>query len=284
MSWNNNLEFTAEEAKVFVTAIKKYVYGFEPLSQARFRAMRKDIDSKWTNDQILSSWRLLTTQHALRCYKNANTVPEPVLKRITYKNLLKFSKIYEVPPLALVSRALVAQEFSKTVTDKWIHQPNLITDADIHKLVITGWNHDSENPTATKLIFQKSQEYERQVERLLRSKGIAFKTQDQLVKEQTELYGRAIITPDFLLTEPIMVVVTHVDGTITERIIHWIDVKNYMFMGAGFITKGLLEQAAKYVKEFGEGAFMFHYGFVNSISISGTIMLASSETPVVQST
>jgi hypothetical protein len=276
MSWRNTQEYTPDEARDFIKSIKRHSRGFTPLTTAKFRIMRKEIAPKWTDDQIISSWHLLATQRSLKNHRHVFEIPLETLRDLSAENLLKVSQQYQAPPLAVVYRALLAKGCIKSVADKWTKTPNLVTDPQLHALIIKGWENDSENPTTFKMLFQKSREYELEVERLLRRTDIQFKTQENLVKEQTELYGRPIITPDFLFLEPVMVIVTHPDGSVTDHRVNWIDVKNYMFMGADFITRSLKEQASKYVKEFGEGAFLFHYGFVNSISIPGTIMLASS--------
>jgi hypothetical protein len=160
----------------------------------------------------------------------------------------------------------------------WIQEPNQIKDPKVHALIVKAWENDSENPTAYKILSEKSREYEFQVEKMLRAMGLEFKTQEQLVEEQIKVYGRPIITPDFLLTKPVVVVVSHPDGSTTEHTIKWIDVKNYMLIGVPFITKSITEQATRYTAEFGPGAFLFHYGFLNTIKIPNVVMLSDPGT------
>jgi hypothetical protein len=277
MAWINSQEYTPEETDGFIRTIRKYSHGFSPLSQEKLSDMRAEIDNKWSDEQIIATWHLFATQQSLRAEHRLNSIPKSILSTINHQNLLHFAHKYNVPPLALVKRVLEAQGNTKATVDKWLNNPSTTTDKNTHEMIVLGWENDSENPTTIKILFNKSREYEIEVEEMLRKTGIPFKTQEELVKEQIEIYGRPVITPDFLFLEPVIIIVNHPDGSVTDHIVHWIDVKNYMLLGTSFITKSIKNQAEKYVKEFGEGCLMFNYGFVNSVEIPGTVILSGKQ-------
>lgn len=127
----------------------------------------------------------------------------------------------------------------------------------------------------------------------LRGLGLEFQTQEELVEEQKAKHGRAVITPDVLLVKPITLRVTQPDRKVEEHTIRWIDAKNYLLVPAinashlhkltkdhhpsTFIEKSIREQAGRYVQEYGPGAFVFHYGFMDGIKIPGVIFLDGSQ-------
>jgi hypothetical protein len=277
MAWNNSQEYTKGEADEFINIIKKNVYEFTPLTPTNFRNIRDAIDPKWNDDQIIATWHLLTTQMSLRSSKRLDTIPDPILFGLNADNLVSTSKKYKVPTLPLIKRSLKVKGYTKSVIDNWLNEPKNITDEEMWKLVVKGWETDPENPTTFKIIFDKSREYEIEIENMLKETGIKFKTQEDLVKEQIEEYGRPVITPDILFDDPVVIIVSHPDGTVTDHKVHWIDAKNYMFLGATFITKSVAEQTKRYVQEFGTGALLFHYGFVNSGEFPGAVMLSGGQ-------
>lgn len=277
MSWINSQEYTVEEANNFIYLIKQDVYNFSPLTTKKFNQLRTKLDHKWSNEQIIATWHFLSAQIALRSYRKLDRIPNNILFGLNSSDLLQISNRYKVPPLALVKKSLEIKGYPKFTIDRYINEPNMIEDSNIYNLVLKGWENDPENPTTFKIIFDKARDYEIEVEEALKETGVFFKTQEDLTKEQIEIYGRAVLTPDFYFPDPVTIIVSHPDGSITDHKINWIDVKNFMFLGASFITKSIKEQAEKYVKEFGSGALLFHYGFVNSVEIPDTIMLSGSD-------
>ena len=93
---------------------------------------------------------------------------------------------------------------------------------------------------------------------------VSFKTQDQLVKEQTEQYGRPIITPDFLILS---------DLEINGQKIKWIDAKNFYGANTILIRKSINKQSYKYIKEYGTGTIIFSLGFSDALKFDNTLLL-----------
>jgi hypothetical protein len=246
-----------------------------PMSQELFDHMRNSIDKKWSDEQILSTWYLFILKNTNKSNINVKRVD---VSKVDHENILLISKKYDVAPLVLVRKVLKFRGFHKRQIKNYINTPTLAVDyVDEYKMIILALENDADNPLSYKFMADKSREYENEVEDILRNIGLKFKTQSELVKEQQDIYGRAVLTPDFLFLEPIIVVVKHPDGGITDHIINWIDAKNYMYVTGYQYTKNIREQAAKYVKHFGPGALLFHYGFDNSLKIPGTVLLSGSK-------
>jgi hypothetical protein len=257
-------EYTPEQASDFIRIMKQYSQGFEPLTSDLMKIMRSEVGPDWTDEQIISSWYWLRSTNATRSYDNLGKIPRAVLENANHTNVLALSKTYHVGPLAIARKTLKEQGLPDSLVSSYINNPSMIPDDQQYAMVVKAWEHDSETPTSYKILFDKARAYEIQIENDLTQAGVLFKTQEDLTREQMKTHGRAVCTPDILFIEPVVVMVTHPDGNVTEHRVNWIDAKNYMFIHGGFITKKIMKQASEYVKHFGPGALMFHYGFVNT--------------------
>ena len=114
--------------------------------------------------------------------------------------------------------------------------------------------------------FRRSLEFEHLLESYLKDNGLNFKTEDDIRNS-----GDYILTPDILFDEPIVIKIDDITYTIK-----WMDAKNYILINTPFIIKSLTKQAEKYYHTFGLGAFVFHYGFDDSIKIPYCIILDGS--------
>ena len=274
--WHNNQEYQSFEVRSFIATIERYTNTIAPLTPDMFDEIRKKISPDWSDEQIVATWHHLAIHRSGKTVKNISKVSHEELASATGDNLDKLATKYDISPLVLVKQILIARGFREKLAKSYIEEPNLIEDEQTYLLVLRGWETDAENPNTLKILFEKAREYEIIVEEALHKIGIKFKTQERLVFEQNQLYGRPVLTPDFLFPEPLPIEVYHPDGSITEYKIKWIDVKNYMFLGARSINLQLKDQAAKYTKEFGKGAFMFHYGMIGGVKVGDTVILSTS--------
>lgn len=146
------------------------------------------------------------------------------------KSIVNLSKKFDVPPCNLL-RA-VEKQLKRTINED-------VSSYDRYTCGIT----QKEN-------LKKSEKFEERVGNVLRNRGIRFKTQVQLIKENISP------TPDFLLDTPLVY-----DGIP----IIWIDAK-YMFGGNNSFTRNVLEkQNTKYEKHFGKGLFVFRYSYSEAL-------------------
>lgn len=162
-------------------------------------------------------------------------------------------------PVALYKRILcyrgVSEAVAKMVTSRLTDRADLekhLTSRDIDELY-SAWQHDSMNPRSIAQSALYAEQQEAKFVEWFATQGVAFQTQKQLAEQQTAEEGRPVCTPDILITG-----VYEVNGVR----IYWVDFKNYMGCPLPYLQRGCQEQAAKYTKRWGRGAFCFEYGVV----------------------
>lgn len=109
----------------------------------------------------------------------------------------------------------------------------------------------------------RSSKFEKDLENFLKNSSMDFLTEEQI--KESNVYSS---TPDILFEESISI---RIDGK--EYVIYWMDAKDYILVDFPFIIKSLKKQAKRYYEEYGLGAFVFHYGFDESIIIPNAIIL-----------
>jgi len=176
-------------------------------------------------------------------------------------NVLQLSKKYKVSPLNII-RFIFAKKYSKKLT-KIILNKNLISTFDTKQLNLAIEN-DEYALINQNSILQESENFEKKIEKLLLKINVKYKTQNDLVLEQTEKYGKAINTPDFLIIS---------DFYINNTKINWIDAKNYYGSNTNFLKSSLKKQISKYISEYGTGCVIYKLGFNNSLHFENIILL-----------
>jgi hypothetical protein len=73
---------------------------------------------------------------------------------------------------------------------------------------------------------EQSIKFEKQIEDFLIKNNVDYKTQEQLTEEQKIKYGKAINTPDFLITSELI---------INSKKVNWIDAKNFYGSNIEFV-------------------------------------------------
>lgn len=167
-------------------------------------------------------------------------------------------------PVALYKRMLihrgVSEAATKMLTSKLMdreEQEKRLTARDIEQLY-AAWAADSMNPRTIMMRAQEAERTEAQFVEWFAKQGVAFQTQKQLAEQQTKDEGRPICTPDVLITGKY---------TVDGKQIHWIDFKNYMGCPLPYLVRSCQEQAAKYTKRWGRGAFCFSCGIIAGLQI-----------------
>jgi hypothetical protein len=174
-------------------------------------------------------------------------------QNLDLKQIMNFySKIMYAPIIVIkiISKLPLFKELSHDLTKKFYQ-----IFKDINKI-----EHKS------KILSQK---FEHTLEKFLSKYHISFLT-------ETDIRNNEIshLTPDILFEQPVTI---NVNGT--NKKIKWMDAKNFIFMGTytPFMYKKIVNQAKKYYTEFGQGAFVFRYGFVDHVHINGAYLLDGSK-------
>jgi hypothetical protein len=169
------------------------------------------------------------------------------------KDILYISKKYDGSPLNIM-RIILAQTNSKEKIKKLFNKPELLDDFNYKQFVIAKDNDNFALVNQDEIQAQAEQ-FERQIEEVLKKINVKYKTQNQLAKEQIKSHGRAFSTPDFLIESELI---------IGGHEIKWIDAKNFYGSNASFVKSKINEQTRKYIKNHGKGSIIFNLGFNES--------------------
>jgi hypothetical protein len=198
---------TKEEKKLFDFIIKSKAWTIKDIEKLKYSGISKAI--------LLSLTSQVLTQHIIF---NKTRVEEKIKGREN-EDPLKLSKELNYSPFSIA---------------KMINYSNLdeIKEEDFL------FNSEKIQNSA-----KNANNFEKEVEEILKKKGIEYKTQETLTQQQKEKYGRAISTPDFEIQHPKY---------------KWIDAKNfYGTDNLNFFWKKIREQIKKYK---GEGILVFSLG------------------------
>ena len=271
--WDNHSEYAKNQIDKFVLIMERSIDNFAPLKMETITTLMEKLPN-WTEDQIVSTWYEIAIRKAFYASKIINDIPLNVIQNINSDNLLATTTKYRVPPLKLCNQVLQASGFLEKTVDKMIRDPHNLSNEKIREFICLALQNDLDTPVTWRWLRNKSREFEKQLEDLFRTLGLSFKVEIELMNEQIGQYGRSIATPDILFNETHTIVVSHPDGRITRHPVNWIDAKSYIFTGRKNVLEQLEKQAQSYISLFGPGAFIFQYGFINTINIENVVFLS----------
>lgn len=271
----NNIPFPYElEKKVAKILIKPGDYSkLEDKKLEKIKNILKKENKKYniipSNAIIRSIRSAYMNQREIINHKLFNKNKKLIIKDyFKHTNIFKVSKKYDFSPIKILKYILEYHKLSKNniglilkltskkkmkeikkkfpFNDNFLKNIKIVIDNDIFNTV----NQDKIKEYATA--------FERKVEYSLKKKyKVKFKTEETLMREQTEKYGRPILTPDFLLMNNLF---------INNKKINWIDAKNYYGANTLLIKKTIQKQIDKYNKEFGSGLIIFNLGYSSALS------------------
>jgi hypothetical protein len=178
----------------------------------------------------------------------------------TYNNpILISSEKFNLSPLNIM-RFIIKEKYSKKLTkiDK-----KKISKFDLLMLNFS-IEHDEYAIINGNIIMKEADEFEKDIEKLLIKLNIKYKTQNDLVKEQTEKYGKSINTPDFLILS---------DLYINGIKINWIDAKKFYGSCVKFVKEKIIAQTNKYITEYGTGSIIFSLSFNSDLKYENILLL-----------
>lgn len=221
----------------------KYNINLEQIQSIRSSYVRNKMIKK--HSQLISNAKKIVAD-----YKNK-------------KNILYISKKYDGSPLNIM-RIIFAQTNSKEKVKKLFNKPQLLDDYDYVQFEIAKNNDDFALVNQDE-IQERAEQFERQIEEVLKKASVEYKTQNQLAKEQIKSHGRAFSTPDFLIESELI---------INGQEIRWIDAKNFFGSNISFVKNKINDQTKKYIKNYGKGSIIFNLGFSESYFDSNILFLS----------
>ena len=198
-------------------------------------------------------------------HKNINNNSVKIINDYNNKiNVLDISKKYDISPLNII-RFIFNKKYNNKLTYLIKHK-DLLNDYDSKQLTLAINNDDFALINQDK-IQKKSLDFEKEIEIFLKKNSISFQTQEELSEEQTKLYGKAVNTPDFLITSELF---------INKIKINWIDAKNFYGAKIYFIKKSIEKQIKKYINKYGTGCIIFKLGYNSKLNFKGVLLIDGS--------
>lgn len=226
-------------------------------------------------DQAIAIAHIAVKEKIIKNYSRMNTmIAKIALEYAAGADILDISDKYDFPPLnllrgILIHRGFVTSEVYRVFANK--DKPEtLLSGRDLEQYIRAEAN-DAESTFNQQATAKIAADNEFAVVDFFQSLGIRLATQDQLVKEQTEKYGHAILTPDILFLDTVF---------INGSRVNWIDYKDYIGTKVRFLFTSNRDQAAKYVNQWGSGAMCYHRSFVANVRFPKTILLDAGTLPI----
>lgn len=179
--------------------------------------------------------------------------------------VLAIAAAHRLPPLTVLRQILTELGYGAAEARAMIADPAVMPDGlGAQAAAVAAADLGSRENAAR--IRADAERFEGAVGRHLRRLGLEFQTEDDLraaekrgaAPQPTSERPAPQLTPDFLLTRPVWVKSGKKKGE--TAIVNWIDAKNYPYYGSSLLEKSLANQAKKYSRAFGPGAFVFAGG------------------------
>ncbi|GIQ89291.1 protein of unknown function with TPD sequence-motif, partial [Kipferlia bialata] len=239
------------------------------LSEARSAEIESSIEGMgMTLEQAKSLRRALLRQKVMRCHKRLQSFAPRLMGYYAHgESIVSIARRYDFPPINTFRAILVASGCTKAEVKRALQDPETyLSERDQNQL-----KRAIEEDTVTQIDQSGMAEHADLFETILcdyfTEQGVRFRTQAELLAEQTKVPGGVVCTPDLLLLD-------HV--TINGHPVSWVDAK--CFYGADLsIPRGKTQkQADRYVKHWGQGALVYRRGFCSALHIDGAVLLDST--------
>lgn len=238
--------------------------------------VNKKYGSEISVDQATSIRHIILKDKIIRGYGRMNIRMAKMAAEYDRSSgdILALSAKYDFPPLNLLRGIFLHKNMpSGSIYSVFANKEDpakLLSGRDLQQYHSAERN-DAESTFNQRLVASIADENERAVTEYFRTLDIDLVDQDHLVEEQTKLYGRAVLTPDILFVDPVV---------INGVSIKWIDYKDYIGTSTSFLYKSNSAQAAKYHAKWGMGALCFHRSFVSNLNIPGAILVDARSLPI----
>lgn len=185
------------------------------------------------------------------------------------ESVLQLSRRFDFPPVAIFRAILTARGWSKVKIRDSLRSPDKYLTARDAKEFREAEEKDRVTNVDQGETAVRADLFEVVVQNFLDKKGIKYRRQEDLLKEQQKEHGRPLNTPDFLIMDELK---------INGKFIAWIDAKNFYGANVSFAKKKTKKQMNRYIDEWGAGAIVYRHGFCDGMKIPGVLML--DETPL----
>ena len=210
-------------------------------------------------DQALSLRSALLQQKTVYSHHRLKSKGRELARRYREgTTILALSKEYDFAPMNLFRVVLEALGWSKTKIKDSLRNPSSMKERERSEFEAAeaADRVSSVDQSETQV---KADLFEDILADWFEQQGVRLRRQPEMVKEQSELLGRPVRTPDLLFLDHVF---------INGQPVAWI-------ADVDFQRKKMKKQMNRYIDEWGSGAIMFRHGFCENLYMPGVLMLDS---------
>ncbi len=252
-----------------IVASKVVVDGYYgPLDAEQKRNIESHVKStEMSLSQALSLRSALLQQKAMhRCGSLRRQAKKVYNQYREGRTVLELAKKTDQPPMNVLRVILQQMKWSKEKVKKALRDPKQFENRERNEF-LAAESMDLVSMVNQSEIHDYSDQFEDLLSDWLTQRKIRFVRQKQLEAEQKKEFGKAIVTPDFLILDQVLI-----DGIPC----HWIDCKAFYGANLQFSIKNAKKQMARYINHWGSGAIVYLQGFSAEIKIHGDCALLNA--------
>lgn len=263
LSWEPEPVPLKAEERVASFVVKRGDFGW--LSDDRVDEIATSVESEaMTLEQALSLRSALLQQKTVYSHHKLKSKARELARHYrSGTSVVALSKKYDFPPMNIFRVVLEAMGWSKKRIKDSLRNPSSMKqrEQDEFEAAEAADRVSSVDQSETQV---KADLFEDILADWFEAQGIRLRRQPEMVKEQSELLGRPVRTPDLLFLDHVY---------INDQPVAWIDAKHFYGADVEFQRKKMKKQMNRYIEEWGSGAIMFRHGFSENLFLPGVLML-----------
>lgn len=266
LSWRPEPVPLQAEERVASLVVKRGDFGW--LTDERVDEMAAALENeKMTLEQALSLRSALLQQKTVYSHHKLRSKGKELARQYREgASIVDLSKKYDFPPVNVFRVVLESMGWSKKRIKESLRQPSSMKQREREEFeaaeAIDRVSSVDQSETQVKADL-----FEDILADWFEQQGIRLRRQPEMVKEQSELLGRPVRTPDLLFLDHVY---------INDQPVAWIDAKHFYGSDVDFQRKKMKKQMNRYIEEWGSGAIMFRHGFSENLYLPGVLMLDAS--------
>ena len=266
LSWRPEPVPLQAEERVASLVVKRGDFG--RLTDERVDEMAAALENeKMTLEQALSLRSALLQQKTVYSHHKLRSKGKELARQYREgASIVDLSKKYDFPPVNVFRVVLESMGWSKKRIKESLRQPSSMKQREREEFEAAEAvdRVSSVDQSETQV---KADLFEDILADWFEQQGIRLRRQPEMVKEQSELLGRPVRTPDLLFLDHVY---------INDQPVAWIDAKHFYGSDVDFQRKKMKKQMNRYIEEWGSGAIMFRHGFSENLYLPGVLMLDAS--------
>ncbi len=263
LSWKPEPVPLKAEERVASFVVKRGDFGW--LEDERVEEIATLLDGEqMTLDQALSLRSALLQQKTVYSHHKLKSRARELARHYrSGTSVVELSTKYDFPPMNIFRVVLEAMGWSKKRIKDSLRNPSSMKqrERDEFEAAEAADRVSSVDQSETQV---KADLFEDILADWFEAQGIRLRRQPEMVKEQSELLGRPVRTPDLLFLDQVY---------INDQPVAWIDAKHFYGADVEFQRKKMKKQMNRYIEEWGSGAIMFRHGFSENLFMPGVLML-----------